>query len=169
MDNAYVHGLRQYDNRPRSPVVVPRDMSALRKKILFENTLLEERTLHEFSAGKGDGAGVDTGSAPLKPLTSPTPSPTPTPTPAPSGIPTATTNTVNITVQSINLNQDFNKSNPDIWYDNTFDAALQFYNSQWLVMYQDLVYTFNSLPNQTVDYIPLTGWNPANTTVTVVA
>ena len=94
MDNGYVDGLRQLDSRPRSPVVVPHDISALRKKILFENTLLEERALHEFSAGKGDGAGVDTGSAPLKPLTSPTPSPTPTPTPAPAGIPVASTASV---------------------------------------------------------------------------
>jgi len=101
MDNAYVHGLRQYDNRPRSPVIVPHNLSELRKKILFENTLLEERALHEFSAGKGDGAGVDTGSAPLKPLTSPTPSPTttptPTPTPAPAGIPVASTNQIIVT------------------------------------------------------------------------
>ena len=63
MDNAYVHGLRQYDSRPRSPVIIPLNLSELRKRILRENTLLEERTLHEFSAGKGDGAGVDTGSA----------------------------------------------------------------------------------------------------------
>ena len=96
MDNGYVDGLRQLDSRPRSPVIVPHNLSELRKKILFENTLLEERALHEFSAGKGDGAGVDTGSAPLKPLTSPTPSPTPTPTPAPAGIPVASTVSVNI-------------------------------------------------------------------------
>ena len=98
MNNAYVDGLRQHDNRPRSPVIVPHNLSELRKKILFENTLLEERALHEFSAGKGDGAGVDTGSAPLKPLTSPTPTrtptPTPTPTPAPAGIPVASTSQI---------------------------------------------------------------------------
>ena len=84
MDNEYVDGLRQYDSRARSPVVVPHNISALRKKILFENNLLEERALHEFSAGKGDEAGVDTGSAPLKPLTSLTPTPTRTPTPTPT-------------------------------------------------------------------------------------
>ena len=87
---------------------------------------------------------------------------------APSGIPTATTNTVNITVQG-GINDNFNKNNPDIWYDVEFNAALQFYNSQWEVRYQDTVYTFNTLPNQTVNYIPLTGWNPADTTITVVA
>jgi len=81
-----VHGLRQYDNRPRSPVIVPHNLSELRKKILFENTLLEERALHEFSAGKGDGAGVDTGSAPLAPASAA----------APSGIPVASTASVNI-------------------------------------------------------------------------
>jgi hypothetical protein len=46
-------------------------LSEIRKKILFENTLLEERAMHEFSAGKGDGAGVDTGSAPYAPVASP--------------------------------------------------------------------------------------------------
>ena len=86
MDNGYVDGLRQLDSRPRSPVIIPHNLSELRKKILFENTLLEERALHEFSAGKGDGAGVDTGSAPLKPLTSP----------APAGIPVASTNSITI-------------------------------------------------------------------------
>ena len=86
MDNAYVHGLKQHDSRPRSPVVVPCNMSALRKKILFENTLLEERALHEFSAGKGDGAGVDTGSAPLAPASAP----------VPAGIPVASTASVEI-------------------------------------------------------------------------
>lgn len=75
MDNAYVDGLRQHDSRPRSPVIIPHNLSELRKKILFENTLLEERALHEFSAGKGDGAGVDTGSAPLAPATAPAPFP----------------------------------------------------------------------------------------------
>ena len=75
MDNSYIHGLRQHDARPRSPVIVPHNLSELRKKILFENTLLEERALHEFSAGKGDGAGVDTGSAPLAPATAPAPFP----------------------------------------------------------------------------------------------
>jgi len=101
VNNEYVDGLRQYDSRLRSPVVVPHNISALRKKILFENNLLEERALHEFSAGKGDGAGVDTGSAPLKPLTSltptPTRTPTPTPTPALAGIPVASTNQIVIT------------------------------------------------------------------------
>jgi hypothetical protein len=100
MDNEYVDGLRQYDSRARSPVVVPHNISALRKKILFENNLLEERALHEFSASKGDGAGVDTGSAPLKPLTSltptPTRTPTPTPTPAPAGIPVASASVITI-------------------------------------------------------------------------
>ena len=86
---------------------------------------------------------------------------------APSGIPTATTNAVNITVQG-GINDNFYKNNPDIWYDVEFNAALLFSNSQWSVVYQVDVYTFNTLPNQTVDYIPLTGWNPANTTVTVV-
>jgi len=87
MDNEYVDGLRQYDSRARSPVVVPHNISALRKKILFENNLLEERALHEFSAGKGDGAGVDTGSAPNAPAAAP----------APAGLPVASTNQIVIT------------------------------------------------------------------------
>jgi hypothetical protein len=96
MDNEYVDGLRQYDSRARSPVVVPHNISALRKKILFENNLLEERALHEFSAGKGDGAGVDTGSAPLKSLTSLTPTPTRTPTPTPTPVPLGTPVTITL-------------------------------------------------------------------------
>ena len=88
--------------------------------------------------------------------------------PAPSGIPTATTTIINITVQGV-FNINFNKVVPDIWYDDQVETEFQFFNSQWSVINQGNVYTFNTLPNQTVDYIPLTGWNPAGTTITVVA
>ena len=65
MDNPYVHGLRQHDARPRAPIVVPNHMqSALtRRKIMFEQQLLEELTLHEFSAAGGlMTGGYDAGS-----------------------------------------------------------------------------------------------------------
>lgn len=68
MNNPYVHVLKQYDSRHRSPVVVPHDMSALRKKILFENTLLEERVLHEFSANTT--GGYDAGAINVNPVQS---------------------------------------------------------------------------------------------------
>jgi hypothetical protein len=88
---------------------------------------------------------------------------------APSGIPTATTNTINISSTEIGFNNTFNKNTPSSWYDVSFDDEFRFYNSRWEVGYQSSVYLFNTLPNQTEDYIPLTGWSPADTTVTVVA
>ena len=56
MDNPYIHGLRQHDARLRTPIVVPNHLqSALtRRKIVFENMLLEERTMHEHSANTTD-------------------------------------------------------------------------------------------------------------------
>ena len=68
MDNPYVHGLRQHDNRPRSPVIIPHNPYELRKKILFENTLLEERALHEHSANTT--GGYDAGAINVNPVQS---------------------------------------------------------------------------------------------------
>lgn len=70
MGNPYVHGLRQHDARPRNPIVVPNHMqSALtRRKIVFENMLLEERTLHEHSANAT--GGYDAGSVNVNPVQS---------------------------------------------------------------------------------------------------
>jgi len=72
VNDGYLDGLRKHDARPLHPIVVPRDTSpGMMRKMMFEHQLLEERALHEFSAGRGDGAGVDTGSAPLKPAIAP--------------------------------------------------------------------------------------------------
>jgi hypothetical protein len=80
--DGYLDGLRKHDARPLHPIVVPRDTSPrMMRKMMFEHQLLEERALHEFSAGKGDGAGVDTGSAPNAPAAAP----------APAGLPVAST------------------------------------------------------------------------------
>ena len=70
MDNPYVQGLRQHDARPRNPIVVPNYLqSALtRRKIVFENMLLEERTLHEHSANAT--GGYDAGAVNVNPVQS---------------------------------------------------------------------------------------------------
>lgn len=72
MNDGYLDGLRKHDARPLHPIVVARDTSPrMMRKMMFEHQLLEERALHEHSAGKDDGAGIDTGSAPLKPAIAP--------------------------------------------------------------------------------------------------
>lgn len=64
MDNHYVHGLRQYDARPRTPIVVSNHLqSALtRRKIMYESMLEEERMLHAHSADNATG-GYDGGAS----------------------------------------------------------------------------------------------------------
>ena len=86
---------------------------------------------------------------------------------APSGIPTATTTIINISSTEAGINSNFYKSSPSIWYDVLFEVEFSF-SFQWKVQYQGDVYIFNTLPNQTEDYIPLTGWSPADTTITIV-
>jgi len=169
MDNAYVHGLRQYDNRPRSPVIVPHNLSELRKKILFENTLLEERALHEFSAGKGDGAGVDTGSAPLAPASAA----------APSNIPLSQTNIsltgfsytsnahtdfpFNLTSRSITIPK-YDSNNTTWWNpDNSsgYAVAVEFRDGEWAIriMHTDPDVNENVATNPAPNTsIPVTGW-----------
>ena len=70
MDNPYVHGLRQHDARPRTPIVVPNHLqSALtRRKIMFESMLLEERAMHEHSANTT--GGYDAGAVNVNPVQS---------------------------------------------------------------------------------------------------
>jgi len=88
---------------------------------------------------------------------------------APSGIPTATTTIINISSTEAGISGDFTKASLDIWY-NIPDYTFEFSSTQWKVRdAESFVYLFNTLPNQTENYIPLTGWSPADTTVTVVA
>ena len=88
---------------------------------------------------------------------------------APSGIPTATTTIINISIVSIGFNDNFVKSSgPNTWYST--DLTFEFGGGQWYVRDAEFsVYTINTSSSQTVNYIPLTGWNPADTTITVVA
>jgi hypothetical protein len=87
---------------------------------------------------------------------------------APSGIPTATTTIVNISIVSSGFNDNFVKSYPNTWY--SAELAFEFQYGQWYVRdAESSVYTINTLPSQTENYIPLTGWSPSDTTITVVA
>jgi len=88
---------------------------------------------------------------------------------APSGIPTATTNTINISSTESGFNGDFAKASLGTWQ-NIDSFTLEFQFGQWRVIdSESYVFFSNTSSGQTVNYIPLTGWSPADTTVTVVA
>jgi hypothetical protein len=88
-----------------------------------------------------------------------------------AGIPTATTTIINISSTLIGFNDNFVKASQGIWY--SAELTFEFYGfpaAQWYVRdSESSIYVINTSPNQTVDYIPLTDWSPADTTITVVA
>ena len=88
---------------------------------------------------------------------------------APSGIPTATTTIINVNSTQLGIDIDFYKVVESTWYDAAVEKEFRFFNSQWELYDQGNIPIFNTLPNQTENSIPLTGWSPADTTITVVA
>jgi len=170
LDN-YLDGLGQY-----KVTVSPSDthvwgvkpkLNNIQQKMLFDaaaqseleyRLIVQEAREAEIDAGMGGGYDAGSAAREKRPVTPP----------VPSGIPTATTTIVNISIVSSGFNDNFVKANPNTWYSTELTFEFQF--GQWYVRDSESgVYTINTSPNQTVGYIPLTGWSPADTTITVVA
>jgi hypothetical protein len=63
----YVDGLKQFDSRSRNPIIVPNHMQSaeFKKKFLFEQQLLEERTLAEERNNLMHGSSMTSDSGPV--------------------------------------------------------------------------------------------------------
>jgi hypothetical protein len=63
----YIDGLKQFDSRSRNPIIVPNHMQSaeFKKKFLFEQQLLEERTLAEERNNLMHGSSMTSDSGPV--------------------------------------------------------------------------------------------------------